>query len=462
VDAVAGAGRAVAVELNAAAENPLIDVAGGAVWHNGNFHAAYTGLALDAIRAALFQTAALSAARLGTLVEPAFTGLAPFLATDRAPSSGIMILEYVSHSAVADIRRLAAPAALGSAVLSRGVEEHAGFATQSARATTEVVDAYRIVLACELVAAVRALRLRGLIPGSPILAVAFELAASALPADTFDRPLDADLAIAQTLLAELSTLSREHSALRRPDVSGPEDVSGTEDASGPGSDSSQIRNFLAMGLYSRVKYSRALPEIIVGSDPDFGYPGGHLVLFYRDDDEFTDRVSEFLRPAIEQAGSAVFIGTPAHRSTVQGRLEQQGLDLSAATGGGYLGLDATETMRRYVIAGWPDPGSFWRVVNPLVVRPARVAETTRNQRPVRIVTETVARLWEAGSISAAVEVETMWHELAERHSFTLLCGYPARSVAGRHHDAALAQVRRLHDSVLSTSVPRDQAPVTSG
>ena len=459
LDAVAGAGRAVAVELNAAAENPLIDVAGGAVWHNGNFHAAYTGLALDAVRAALFQTAALSAARLGTLVEPAFTGLAPFLATDRAPSSGIMILEYVSHSAVADIRRLAAPAALGSAVLSRGVEEHAGFATQSARATTEVVDAYRIVLACELVAAVRALRLRGLRPRSPILAVAFELAASVLPADTSDRPLDADLAIAQTLLAELSTLGREHSALGRQD--GRLDV--RQDVSGPGPDSPQIRNFLAMGLYSRVKYSRALPEIGVDSDPDFGYPSGHLVVFYRDDEEFADRVSEFLRPAIEQAGSAVFIGTPVHRSAVQGKLEQQGLDLAAATaGGGYLGLDATETMRRFLVAGWPDPGSFWRVVNPLVVRTARVAETTRNQRPVRIVTETEARLWEAGSIGAAVEVETMWHELAERHPFALLCGYPARSVAGRHHDAALAQVRRLHDSVLSTSTSRDQAPVTSG
>jgi len=118
VDTAGRADATVAIKLNAAAENPLVDVAGDTVWHNGNFHTASVGLALDAVRAALFQTAALSAARLGTLVEPAFTGLAPFLATDPAPSSGIMILEYVSHSAVADIRRLAAPAALGSAVLS--------------------------------------------------------------------------------------------------------------------------------------------------------------------------------------------------------------------------------------------------------------------------------------------------------------------------------------------------------
>jgi histidine ammonia-lyase len=207
VDAVRYAAQTVSAEMNAAAENPLIDVAGAAVWHNGNFHTAYVGLALDMARAALFQTAALSAARLGTLVEPTFTGLAPFLATDPPPSSGIMILEYVAQSAIADIRRLAAPAALDSAVLSRGVEEHAGFSTQSARATTDVIDPYRIVLGCELVAALRALRLRGIRPGAPALAAAFGLAAGVLPADTSDRALDGDLTAALGLLAGLAALA---------------------------------------------------------------------------------------------------------------------------------------------------------------------------------------------------------------------------------------------------------------
>jgi histidine ammonia-lyase len=209
VDAVRRAAVTVESDLNAAAENPLIDVAGQAVWHNGNFHTAYTGLALDAVRAAVFQTAALSAARLGTLVEPAFTGLSPFLATDPPPSSGIMILEYVSQSAIADIRRLAAPAALGSAVLSRGVEEHAGFSTQSARATTDVVPAYRIVLACELIAAIRALRLSGAGPEKGPLAGVYERAAGALPPDTSDRPLDGDIAIAQSLLPALATAASD-------------------------------------------------------------------------------------------------------------------------------------------------------------------------------------------------------------------------------------------------------------
>jgi histidine ammonia-lyase len=204
LESVEHAAAVLEAELNGSAENPLIDVAGQAVWHNGNFHAAYVGLALDAIRAALFQTAALSVARLGTLMEPAFTGLNAFLAEDRA-SSGVLILEYVAHSAVADIRRFAAPAALGGAVLSRGVEDHAGFATQSARASSDTVAAYRAVLACELISATRALRMQGRVPGGA-LRRAFDLADSALERGAADRPLDSDLSAAETVLPGIAAV----------------------------------------------------------------------------------------------------------------------------------------------------------------------------------------------------------------------------------------------------------------
>ena len=206
VDALRHADAVLATEINAASENPLVDREAHTVWHNGNFHAAYAGLALDAARAALFQTAALSAARLGTLVEPAFTGLEAFAAQTPA-SSGIMILEYVAQSAAADIRRFAAPAALGSAVVSRGVEEHAGFATQAARAASEVAAAYRAVLCCELVAAVRVLRMQGRSPAAGPLRAAFDAADAALDPEMADRPLDADLTAAEDLLAAYARIA---------------------------------------------------------------------------------------------------------------------------------------------------------------------------------------------------------------------------------------------------------------
>jgi len=200
VDALARADEILARELNSAAENPLIDVAGQRVWHNANFHTAYLSLGLDSLRAAVCQTGALAVARLGALMDDRNTGLTPFLAMDIPPSSGLMIVEYSAHSALGDMRRLAAPVVLGGAVLSVGAEEHAGFGAQAAWSATETVRAYRVVLACELVAAVRALRLRETRPAGRALARVFDDADALLPASVADRPLDGDLAAAQELL----------------------------------------------------------------------------------------------------------------------------------------------------------------------------------------------------------------------------------------------------------------------
>ncbi|MGV9774851.1 aromatic amino acid lyase [Streptosporangium sp. NPDC003464] len=188
LDALDRAERAVTEELNAAPENPLI--ADGRAWHNGNFHSVKVALALDALRAAVVQTASLSAARLATLTDPAHTGLLPFLA-ERPGLSGVMILEYVAHSALAELRQLASPVTLGTAVLSLGTEDHASFTPQAARSALSALEPLETVLACELVAAVRALRQRGL-PCDV-----------GLDARMADRPLDADLDAARGMLPGL-------------------------------------------------------------------------------------------------------------------------------------------------------------------------------------------------------------------------------------------------------------------
>ncbi|MFC7387220.1 aromatic amino acid ammonia-lyase [Sphaerisporangium rhizosphaerae] len=208
VEAVAALERVLGVEINAAAENPLISAAGGTVHHHGGFHQAPLGLALDHLRVALLHTAHLSTARLATLVEPAFTGLRPFLADAAAGSSGVMILEYTASSALAELRNAALPAALGHAVLSRGVEDHAAFASQSARQTLRAASSYRLVLACELVAAVRALRERGLGPAiaATPAGAAYTLATAHLDPRDEDRPLTTDTETAAALLDTFATI----------------------------------------------------------------------------------------------------------------------------------------------------------------------------------------------------------------------------------------------------------------
>ncbi|MGY4737353.1 aromatic amino acid lyase [Streptomyces sp. ATMOS53] len=196
------------VEVNCPSENPLMDAESNAAYHHGGFFAAPLGLALDAADLALLQTAQLSAARLAALGDPGLTGLPAFLGAGPASSSGTMILEYTANSALAELRSCTTPASAGHAVLSRGLEEAASFAGQAARQTLRATDAYTTVLACELVSAVRALRMR---PhphphSMPSPTEVFAVAAAALPAGTEDRPLTDDVTSAAQLLPVLAEL----------------------------------------------------------------------------------------------------------------------------------------------------------------------------------------------------------------------------------------------------------------
>jgi histidine ammonia-lyase len=204
-DAASELERVLEVDVNAASENPLVDVAGGRVLHNGNFHSAYLALALDGMSLAMYLTATLSAARLSCLMDSSFTGLRSFLADGPAGSSGLMILEYVAQSCLAELHRFATPAAAATAVIARGVEDHAPFSTEAARSLSNGLPAYRTVLSCELAAAIRALRMRRIRPAGA-LGAAHDLALSALDPRTEDRPLDADLDLAERLLPALGAL----------------------------------------------------------------------------------------------------------------------------------------------------------------------------------------------------------------------------------------------------------------
>jgi histidine ammonia-lyase len=202
LDAAERLRQVVEVEINCPSENPVVDPDGTALHHHGGFYAAPLALALDGLGLALLQTAQLSAARLVALTRTDLTGLPAFLATGPASSSGTMILEYTANSALAELRSCAAPASAGHAVLSHGLEEAASFAGQAARQALRATDAYATVLACELVTAVRALRLLPVAPPVP----AYTVAAAALPSGTEDRPLTGDVTAAVELLPELARL----------------------------------------------------------------------------------------------------------------------------------------------------------------------------------------------------------------------------------------------------------------
>jgi histidine ammonia-lyase len=199
LDALATAEQAVRVEVDDSTENPLV-VSDGTPLHHGGFVTARLSATLDALRQAAYPVIALSAARLSALINPSLSGLPAFLASGPAGSSGVMILEYLAQDALARARIMTSPVSTGHAVVSLGLEEHASFSTQAVWACEEMVSLAPVVLACELVASVRALRMDPeRLPRSPLRAV-YDAAAAVLDEDRADRPFSDDLAAAVRLV----------------------------------------------------------------------------------------------------------------------------------------------------------------------------------------------------------------------------------------------------------------------
>jgi histidine ammonia-lyase len=203
-DALRTLEQTVTHELNFAGENALIVAEDGVALPNGNFHAAALAGAIDGVRLALAQSAALIAARVSLLLDTSLTGLPAFLARDPGPESGAMMLEYTAHSAAAELRSLVLPVAVQTVSVARGVESHASLAPVAARRLSEALAVLRVLVATELVVAVRALRLAGREPAGAGTRTLFENAAAVLDENLADRPLHPDVEAAHAMIERWS------------------------------------------------------------------------------------------------------------------------------------------------------------------------------------------------------------------------------------------------------------------
>ena len=197
-DALRLLGQVLTRELNSRPENALID--DGDVLPTGNFYAGELAAVLDGVRGALAQSASLIAARVSALLDPRMTALPPFLSARPGPESGVMMLEYTAHAAASETRTLALSMATQTVWASLGVESHASLAATGARRTAELLGAMRVLVATELVVAVRALRMTGRASTGAGTRRLFEAATRVLPAGLEDRPFGRDVSAACEVL----------------------------------------------------------------------------------------------------------------------------------------------------------------------------------------------------------------------------------------------------------------------
>ena len=152
----------VELELNSAADSPLVLADAGAMLSTGNFHIPGLALAFESTGLAFAHAALACVQRCQKLFNPALSGL-PLQLTTRGPEhSGFATVQKTLTALYNEIRHDANPATLDCLPVSETVEDHAPMAPYVVAKTAAIVAKLRYLAAIELLAAAQAVDLRAL------------------------------------------------------------------------------------------------------------------------------------------------------------------------------------------------------------------------------------------------------------------------------------------------------------
>jgi signal transduction histidine kinase len=172
---------------------------------------------------------------------------------------------------------------------------------------------------------------------------------------------------------------------------------------------------------------------------------GHVVQFYENDRFLCEAAANFLADGLTAGNPAVAIATAEHLHTLQDLLHDKGFNIQCLIDAGQLiVLDARETLVKFMNGRMPDADRFASYIGSQIEK----IRAGRDQTVVSAFGEMVDVLWQAGNGGAAIRLEELWNDLAQKHRFSLLCGYALRNFVRAADGDGFQQVCDQHGQVL--------------
>ena len=200
-DALAHARRTIEIEANAATDNPMVFADTGDIVSGGNFHGAPIGVACDLLVLGLLQLVTISERRSDRLVNPALSGLAPFLTRDSGLHSGYMMAQVTAAALVSELKTLAHPASVDTIPTSANREDHVSMSMAAALKAERALQLATRVIAIEILLACQAIDLLAPLTTSRALAPVHARVRSRVATLIDDRPPSPDIETISELIA---------------------------------------------------------------------------------------------------------------------------------------------------------------------------------------------------------------------------------------------------------------------
>jgi PAS domain-containing protein len=167
------------------------------------------------------------------------------------------------------------------------------------------------------------------------------------------------------------------------------------------------------------------------AEPPITHFCGHAVQFYEKDSALIEALGQHIGAALTSEDTAIVVATKPHLESLADELRLRKIKvLTAVKAGRLIRLDAAETLTKFMVGGGPDKDKFENTIGALV---RRAESGMKPGSRLVVFGEMVALLWAEGKRDATVRLEELWNDLAERHSFNLLCGYPINAFDRLEH-----------------------------
>lgn len=183
----------VTIEMNAATDNPMVFADAGDIISGGNFHGAPVAIASDLLVLAVAQLATISERRSERLVNPALSGLPPFLTRHGGLQSGLMIAQVTAAALTSEIKTLAHPASVDTIPTSANKEDHVSMSMAASLKAERALHLATHVIAVEVLCACQALDLLSPLTTSTPLSRVHAEVRKHVPTLVDDRPPAPDL-----------------------------------------------------------------------------------------------------------------------------------------------------------------------------------------------------------------------------------------------------------------------------
>ena len=206
-DALAWVRQTLALEANAATDNPMVFAAEDDIVSGGNFHGAPVALAADLCTIALCQLVTISERRSDRLVNPALSELPAFLTTDSGLHSGYMMAQVTAAALASELKTLAHPASVDTIPTSANKEDHVSMSMGAALKAAGALQLATRVIAVEILCACQAIDLLAPLKTSAALERVHARVRSSVPRLAGDRPPAPDIEAISHLIAD-GTLER--------------------------------------------------------------------------------------------------------------------------------------------------------------------------------------------------------------------------------------------------------------